>query len=264
MEHIYAILKYDGSGIDEPTSSRKNCQADDSCRVFNCPFQGYASHLDKVCINLNDVVSAIATTELTTEYGLNQEADTTLFLNVGFNWKASINAKQFVHPSVPYSEPNFRNGLVNCDKLCDRPGKGCTCTSIETIPFNKTIDLVLSNYKPGERNVDHHVMHLHGHSFAVLKTGYPPYNISTGFYAGQNTDIICESNLCKIPQWNGSQPQDFNFVNPPIKDVVMVPARGYVVIRFRSTNPGPWFFHCHNSNHMLEGKLATANFLIHE
>ena len=31
--------------------------------------------------------------------------------------------------------------------------------------------------------------------------------------------------------------------NPPIKDTIVVPSGGYVVIRFKAKNPGLWFFH---------------------
>lgn len=33
--------------------------------------------------------------------------------------------------------------------------------------------------------------------------------------------------------------------NPARRDTVTVPPRGKVVIRWRSDNPGAWFFHCH-------------------
>ena len=38
-----------------------------------------------------------------------------------------------------------------------------------------------------------------------------------------------------------------------LKDTVIVPACGYVVIAFQADNPGYWFLHCHIEVHQLEG-----------
>ena len=32
-----------------------------------------------------------------------------------------------------------------------------------------------------------------------------------------------------------------------------MPARGYVVIAFKTDNPGPWLMHCHIATHAAEG-----------
>ena len=39
----------------------------------------------------------------------------------------------------------------------------------------------------------------------------------------------------------------------PLKDTVMVPYGGYVVVYFKADNPGYWFLHCHIEVHQLEG-----------
>jgi len=41
-----------------------------------------------------------------------------------------------------------------------------------------------------------------------------------------------------------------------MKDSVVVPDGGYVVLRFISDNPGIWSFHCHLSFHLEAGKAA--------
>ena len=38
---------------------------------------------------------------------------------------------------------------------------------------------------------------------------------------------------------------------------VVIPANGYVVLRFRADNPGVWFFHCHIDLHLVGGMAAT-------
>jgi FtsP/CotA-like multicopper oxidase with cupredoxin domain len=44
-----------------------------------------------------------------------------------------------------------------------------------------------------------------------------------------------------------------NLVDPPLKDTVMVPDVGFVVIRFLADNPGYWMFHCHVDWHLNNG-----------
>lgn len=71
-----------------------------------------------------------------------------------------------------------------------------------------------------------HPMHLHGHDFWVLGQGTGTYDSST---------------------------VSLNMVNPPRRDVVQLPGNGYVVIAFKSDNPGIWTVHCHIAWHLAEG-----------
>ncbi|KAJ5618562.1 extracellular dihydrogeodin oxidase/laccase [Penicillium herquei] len=72
-----------------------------------------------------------------------------------------------------------------------------------------------------------HPMHLHGHDFWVLDSGYG------------NFDLSMKSQL--------------TLVNAPRRDVVMLPASGYVVIAMKTVNPGAWLMHCHIAWHTSEG-----------
>jgi hypothetical protein len=40
-----------------------------------------------------------------------------------------------------------------------------------------------------------------------------------------------------------------NFHRPPLKDTTTVPVGGYTIIRFLTSNPGTWMFHCHQEFH---------------
>ena len=40
---------------------------------------------------------------------------------------------------------------------------------------------------------------------------------------------------------------------------MIVPAGGYVVINFKSDNPGYWFMHCHIEIHQLQGMAVIIN-----
>jgi iron transport multicopper oxidase len=55
--------------------------------------------------------------------------------------------------------------------------------------------------------------------------------------------------------WNGDESSLPNI--PAKRDNVVVPANGYIVIRFKADNPGVWFFHCHIDLHLVGGMAAT-------
>lgn len=54
----------------------------------------------------------------------------------------------------------------------------------------------------------------------------------------------------------------FNFINPPRRDVVLVPAGGYIAIAFKPDNPGVWLLHCHIAWHASAGKSLGTPFLV--
>ncbi|KKY20770.1 putative multicopper oxidase [Phaeomoniella chlamydospora] len=72
-----------------------------------------------------------------------------------------------------------------------------------------------------------HPMHLHGHDFWVLASGYGNFD--------------------------SSQTDSLTLVNAPRRDVAMMPASGYLVIAFITNNPGAWLMHCHIAWHTSEG-----------
>ncbi|KAJ3378138.1 hypothetical protein HDU84_007905, partial [Entophlyctis sp. JEL0112] len=71
-----------------------------------------------------------------------------------------------------------------------------------------------------------HPMHIHGHDFYVLARG-------TGSFSGSFADYVG--------------------VNVPRRDVVMLPASGYIAVAFPIDNPGVWIMHCHIAFHASEG-----------
>ncbi|KAJ1540473.1 hypothetical protein HK405_011310 [Cladochytrium tenue] len=75
-------------------------------------------------------------------------------------------------------------------------------------------------------NAVEHPMHIHGHDFWVLARGTGTFSGSLSTYAGTNT---------------------------PRRDVVMLPASGYLVVAFPIDNPGAWLIHCHIAFHVSEG-----------
>ncbi|KAF2087923.1 multicopper oxidase [Saccharata proteae CBS 121410] len=71
-----------------------------------------------------------------------------------------------------------------------------------------------------------HPMHLHGHDFSILAS---------------DDDASYDDSVT------------LNLDNPPRRDVVTLPGSGYVVIAFKSDNPGAWLMHCHIGWHTSEG-----------
>ncbi|CAG9986617.1 unnamed protein product [Clonostachys byssicola] len=68
----------------------------------------------------------------------------------------------------------------------------------------------------------YHPFHLHGHDFHVLAQGEGIYNPLT---------------------------VKLNLKNPPRRDTASMPGNGYLVIAFKTDNPGTWLFHCHIAWH---------------
>jgi len=86
--------------------------------------------------------------------------------------------------------------------------------SIYSLKRNESVEL----YIPAGIFGGPHPVHLHGHSFYVVRS------------AGNET---------------------YNYGNPVLRDVVSIGDSGdNVTIRFQANNPGPWFFHCHIDWHL--------------
>jgi len=73
-----------------------------------------------------------------------------------------------------------------------------------------------------------HPIHLHGHDFLVLGTGAGTFNAATMM-------------------------NQLNFNNPIRRDVEQMPGSGWLVMAFRTDNPGCWLMHCHIGWHVGMG-----------
>ncbi|KAF8351839.1 Cu-oxidase-domain-containing protein [Amanita rubescens] len=118
----------------------------------------------------------------------------------------SVNGVQYTPPSLPLLL-QILNGNVNPHSYLP-PG------TVYTLPRNKLVEISV----PGDSPLSPHPFHLHGHNFAVTRSG------------GSAT---------------------VNTLNPPLRDVVSGGFGGDAGIsfRFRTDNPGPWFLHCHIDFH---------------
>ncbi len=255
-EQARAILAYDGVTVVDPASTQTSCDTNYQCQVFNCFFGIFPDSWYRTCIYPDQLRSKEGVNVLNYNYALDGIPDETRFINIGHQQGSSIMAKQFYEPQYPIFSKRWEEGTVSCDTdNCKLPNSGCVCTQIYSLPYNKTIEFVISNYRPGSAGYYHHPLHFHGVQFAVLRVAYGPQNAITGKYSGLNPDITCDNDMCREPRWTSGRPTDINVNQPVIKNTITVPARGYVVIRMRTDNPGPWLMHCHASNHQKDMAL---------
>ena len=259
-DHIdegWAIIDYDSSTL-EPSSTYLTCSDSNPCFVFNCPFPAFPEIDNKICISMAEARSSIDSHILKETYGLEDTVNNVVekFYNFNFALFSCINAHRFISPTAPLWQ-GIEGNTTPCPTDCGQNGD-CKCTHIDNIPLNSVIQLTFVN-TDANIGTSHHPVHLHGHNFAVLKIGYPDYNETAGVCAKPNNEIECDTNLCASAKWREGHATDLNFNNPPIKDTVFVPSRGYVVVRFKTDNPGFWFMHCHIDIHAVEGMAMILN-----
>lgn len=139
-----------------------------------------------------------------------------------------------------YSDLNFQH-FCNGDQHIENCGVTCKCTHVLKVQYNSIVELILVD-EVHEKGL-HHPFHLHGHAFHVMGIGKMPES-------GKGT-LEEAINLDKQNRLNR------RYDYPPLKDTIMIPSNGYVVLRFRANNPGFWFLHCHFLMHLVTGMSAV-------
>ena len=260
-----AILRYDGAPDEEPLTKRQNCSAIDPCLVINCPFRYYPDPYT-TCI-LFEELKALSNDDPAPSYHPGRFKE--FFLNFGFpgikTFLPSINGRIFHQPSVSaLTQP--KEWYSPCEAPACGDAKHCKCTHAISIGNGDTVQMVFTNMGRGRGGF--HPIHMHGHSFYVIKMGYGQYDPVTAAFAQENIDIDCRGipsyNFCNDATWanqtwlNGNVP-DVELAKPPRKDTIIVPLGGYVVVRIRANNPGLWSMHCHIELHNLSGMRMLIN-----
>ena len=71
----------------------------------------------------------------------------------------------------------------------------------------------------------------------------------------------CLNPSCTLHEWNETALElgRLSSSHHVSKNTLLLPAQGYVVVRFRANNPGHWPLHCHNMMHNLEGMAVLLN-----
>lgn len=267
-----AIIHYNGSSeipigpaYANITEISKTCTEETPCIAVNCPFQDYHLTYNISCINVHQLRQYFPTPS---DELPSADYDEEYFFNFAFENRqrtATINRRTFIFPKMsPQVDPKSLEDSSVCN-LDDNCKSGCFCMHKIDIPFNKTIRFVFST--AGKRIFNRrfsHPIHLHGHHYHVVAVGYGEYNETSGEGILPTRDIECaegsSNRICIKPTWkNGSEPQVSLDEYTIRKDTVMLPGLGYVVVQFKSTNPGWWLLHCHMLPHQAEGMILVVN-----
>jgi len=152
-----------------------------------------------------------------------------------------INGITFKLPDRPllyqYDSADKTKICSSNDEDLNVPLKFKQCVHTVKVPRNKLIEMVIFD-KGVIGKTSGHPMHLHGQSFAVVAMN----RVDDG------NETLSMDKMKKI-YYEGDIP-NMELKNPPLKDTVIIPNRGYTIIRFFSDNPGFWAFHCHIEFHL--------------
>ncbi|XP_021349767.1 L-ascorbate oxidase-like [Mizuhopecten yessoensis] len=252
-----AIIHYVGRArnLNLAKSGKNMCTASKKCVIFNCPYL-LPTCVNEICKTFNDA----RTDDFNSRPQDVRNIDNEHFFNFAFPgpggfMEGSVNGRQFVPPVSPvYSQPEDID--TQCDVNCE--DRTCRCTYTQEIESGKVYQFTLTNLGNGKGWS--HPVHLHGHSFYVMKMGFGQYNPG-GNLTDSTADISCtrgSKGYCNSPiwadeTWNGGNVPDLVLNDTAQKDTILVPTDGYVVIRFKADNPGAWFFHCHIDLHNTNG-----------
>ncbi|XP_067684150.1 uncharacterized protein [Haliotis asinina] len=256
---LNSVLQYKGASDAEPRSSRKGCTTSDICLILNCPFQSFPSMQNTRCLSV-DALKSFKQYQASVGKANVKE----IFLNFGFpgydKKPGSVNGYAF--DNYPLSPPLTEKSVITCNSSVCGDDAVCHCPLVLDVQQGEELQFVLINMGQG-RGWDNPV-HIHGHHFHVLKTGFAVYNKTTGLFRGDNLDVDClgnpdrEVNYCNRATWGNPAWLDGNIPGanlqyPPEKDTVVVPNGGYVVVRLRADNPGLWLMHYGNTPHFSDG-----------
>lgn len=271
-----------------PTADR--CTTIDKCAVLNCPFEEYAEADNFNCTIIHQLQSLVEHDEKKLAILNDLSNEGVFFFNFGFEGQSStsaVNGHNFLPPSTPYQTypGQYLRDINDIEKnTCGNCGKAgqadveCTCTYVERIANNKRIssngdrdETVIMVYSAVGNDINRnrdfaHPIHLHGHSFYVVHVGHGTYDTNSNKLLMNSQDVECQDPIdkCFKPRWKNNTPPEIlkTYYDPEtkllrsnavLKDTVMLPAGGYVVIAFLADNPGYWFMHCHIEVHQLEG-----------
>ena len=173
------------------------------CRAANCPFEEFHNSYNIKCFHPAQDFRLRDPTPLSDLPSNEPDEGQEYFLNFGYqgtlDLPANINGRLFKLPPVSLTtqrEESEREGVVNrCSSIEDEYScfDGCMCTQIIDIPYDKTIRFVLTSI--GEQT---HPIHLHGHSFWVVASGYGQYDLATGFIERSTNALTCLKNCSNL------------------------------------------------------------------
>ncbi|KAK1377911.1 Laccase [Heracleum sosnowskyi] len=168
----------------------------------------------------------------------NQTRFTASMNNVSFVLPSNFSLLQAHHQGIPgvfttdfpAAPPQKFDYTGNVSGSMWQPTRG---TKLYRLNYGSNVQVVLQG--TSIVTAENHPIHLHGYDFYVIAEGFGNFN----------------------PKTDTSK---FNLVDPPLRNTVSLPVKGWAVIRFVADNPGVWIMHCHLDAHISWG-LAMA-FLV--
>ena len=313
-----AILHYNTPGSSLPTSAdyvrikensrpiNSTCTSSNRCRMMNCPWNIHSAY-NLQCIYVDSLRLLLPSPDYILPKATPDEEIFFQFGSEGVGSLSSVNGRRTTFPSVPprltvddqeFQQIFDQEYCKNLDSptLCNNLlrtilNPACQCVHMRNLGFQKSYRFVYT--VAGPRGTFSHPVHLHGHSFFVVKIGLPPINNNTGFVECFSEDLECDyppgvgkcdyvtnpdqaAYSCITPRWAAGReytypspttsgmipsPTSTGKIDPytPRKDTIMVPAGGYAIVDVVADNPGIWFMHCHVENHAVEGMAVTLN-----
>lgn len=261
-----AILHYVGTPVisNPPKSTPNSCTLPMPCTTFNCPFLYYPLGTNRTCLTFDNETYSEETEKSNFREVLNVKE--TLYYNFGLPGdltknRGSVNGRQFVFPAEPMLY-RIDKMQASCENAHCGPDNVCRCTFYDFLEKDMAYQIVLSNI--GDGKGWSHPIHLHGYHFYVVKMGFGRYDRASAKIMKETNDIRCTGlstpNLCNKELWkpeawisNPNSIPGIKLSNPPRKDTIIVPSGGFVIIRFKASNPGPWFFHSQVNLHTTYG-----------
>ncbi|XP_062567441.1 uncharacterized protein LOC134229689 [Saccostrea cucullata] len=269
----FTHLHYEEAKNELPESEERKCSVKEPCIMANCPWspESLANIEPSIkCLSISDL-KASSSSSNSNPVSIPESPDDfqEIFLNFHFTGsdvkrpRPAVNTIHYKSPPTPLLiNPDIAKdeSIVCNNEHMDHCGDYCQCTHVVKLETKKTTQLLfLLRY--GLQTGTSHPVHLHGNRFHVLKIGHAVLNKTTGFVQDANQDIKFSNNYSKAKWrdsgWKNGNAPNLNTDNPPLKDTVVVPNRGYVVGRLQTENPGFWLLHCHLETHMNIGMVVV-------
>ncbi|CAF1019132.1 unnamed protein product [Brachionus calyciflorus] len=285
----YGILRYDTAPEIDPTTEPNNCTNPNNCLTVGC----YAKQQfqERKCLTWTDLNSY----KPSSVYGLPNPSNVKFFnfdlIGFPLSPRFGINylsyrdplsiLSSFYVPQTGLTFPNIRelhnrrlqmSACEDCEPIEANSTRLCSCYNSYDIDVSRSsyIYFVFSDLNRDLSNlpIEPHPAHLHGHSFEIIKYYIPGVHFNDTECLGFEIqkDILCDNQNMKGYAKFGclnarfrKTPSDLKTRNPVLKDTVVIPVNGYVLVRFKPDNPGLWAMHCHNFIHHLVGMLAIIN-----
>lgn len=268
-----AFVEYEDVDLDEDRTTPSfvdspECTPVKRCTVLNCPFERYPSNYNFTCISYDklrhpnpsaidkEILSDTAFTEGFEEHFINMHFDSHVD---GFKYENPIGMPYYNRDDMPLVSKNCSKD--DCPFGANKFNSKCNCFYHKKHKLNNIVQVTLFNMGTGGAFSTGyaHPFHVHSTHFHVMKVGWPSYNAS-GMISTMNPDIncddaneTCDGAVWRNMTWMNGAVAGMNTVDPSLRDTITLPVGGYIVLRFRATNPGWWFAHCHLVLHHMSG-----------